>query len=205
MPALLRAAEPNGASDLPASSLKPPRGEILPSFWEQHGTWIILGGIVILTLLATAIWLLLRPKPPVPISPAVQARTALEPLRQQREDGAVLSRTSQILRRYLTASFGLAPGEYTTGEFCRELGRNKEIGPALAGPVTEFLRACDFRKFAPESGAAGTEFGAVARALSLIEQAETRLGDLRPAAASNTNGPKVSAPPEQPASLASEA
>src|SRR5690349_10710498 len=61
------AAETNGASDLPASSLQPPRGEIPPSFWEQYGTWIILASLLLLCWIALGVWLMARPKPLVPV------------------------------------------------------------------------------------------------------------------------------------------
>ena len=66
---------------------------------------------LLLALVALAVWWLTRPKPPVVVPPEVQARQALEPLRQQAEDGAVLSQVSQILRHYVSAAFALPPGE----------------------------------------------------------------------------------------------
>jgi hypothetical protein len=183
----LLAAAPDGTSDLPASSLKPPRGEIQPSFWEQHAGLIVVGATISLSLLAAAIWLLLRPRAPLPPVPAAeQARRQLEPLRQQAEDGALLSRTSQILHAYLAGAFGVAEAELTTAELCQAVGRNPEIGADLAREISEFLRESDVRKFAP--GPPAPPAGAIAKALAIIDRAESRRLQ------GKTSVPAVSAP-----------
>ena len=58
----------------------------------------------------------------------VQARAALEPLRGQSENGALLSRVSQILRHYVAAAFDLPPGELTTVEFCGAIASHTRGG-----------------------------------------------------------------------------
>jgi hypothetical protein len=173
---LTLAADTNVDSELPTSSLLPPRGEIPPSFWEQYGTWIVLGAVLFLLLLAFVVWLIIRPKPPVLVPYAVQARQELEPMRQLPEDGNLLSRTSQILRRYVAAMFGLPPGELTTTEFCQVILNDPKIGAELARETSEFLRGCDVRKFAPWPSEPPP--GAVSRALGIIDGAERRLAEL---------------------------
>ncbi len=160
--------------------LRPPRGEIPPSLWEQHGPWLVAGAVLILVLLAAGLYLLLRPKPPVPVPPGRQAREALEPLRQQPETTAVLVRVSQVVRRYFIAAFALPPGELTTTEFSRALQSNPQVGPELSRSSVEFLRQCDQRKFAPQPPA--PPLGAVGQALHLLEQAEARRNELALAA-----------------------
>jgi len=86
--------------------------------------------ILLLALVSAAAWFLTRPKPPVVVPPDVQARLALEPLRQQPEDGVLLSRVSQILRHYVGAAFDLPPGELTTAEFCHAIDGHTQIGPS---------------------------------------------------------------------------
>ena len=125
-------------------------------------------------------WLLLRPKPPATVPSEVRARQELEPLRHQPEDGALLSRVSQVLRHYVTAAFDLPPGELTTTEFCRVIANHAPVGPELSAALGEFLRLCDRDKFSPPAPA--PPFGAVAQALKLIEIAEGRRAQLRPAA-----------------------
>src|SRR5262249_52431622 len=143
------AAATNDGPELPSSSLRPPRGEISASFWEQYGLWVVLGAVLALGTFAALIWLLVRPRPPVPIPPAVQAREELEPLKQKPEEGFLLSDISQILRHYLAAVFPLPSGELTTTDLSRSIVQDQQIGPELGSEVIEFLRACDLRKFAP--------------------------------------------------------
>jgi len=175
------AAGTNDGPELPSSSLRPPRAEILPTFWEQYGLWVIFGAVFALAVFATLVWLLVRPRPPVPIPPAVQARKELEPLKQKPEEGILLSQISQILRHYLAAVFPLPRGELTTTDLSRSIIQDQKIGPELGGEVIEFLRACDLRKFAPAPPP--TPLDAVSRALGLIDRAEKRLNDLNRLAA----------------------
>jgi len=177
-------AAPGGDSDLLASNevprLRPVRGEIPPTFWEQYGGWVVAGAVVFLVGGGTLAWYLGRPAPSTPIPPEVAARQALEALRARAEDGRVLSQVSQVLRRYLAAVFRLPPAELTTTEFCRELAGSQPVGPELAGAVSSFLRRCDERKFAPS--APGAALDAATSALGLVGQAEERRAQLAKAA-----------------------
>lgn len=158
-----------GQDELP--KLNPPLGEIPPSYWELHGNTVTGLCVVALLLVGLGVWLLLRPKPVVPVPPAVEARKALEALTNRPEDGAVLSRVSQVLRHYIQAAFELPPGELTTAEFCRQMEGQERIGNELSGTIAKFLHQCDDRKFAPTSQ---PELGAVAQARCLLEQVESR-------------------------------
>lgn len=157
-------------NDLPP--LRPPHAEIPPTFWEQHTTSVGLVGFALLALLGIAIWFATRPKPPVVVPPEVQVRGELESLRKLPEDGRVLSRVSQAVRRYFGAAFALPPGELTTAEFCRAIAGNDQIEPDLSAAIGDFLRRCDERKFAPDAPPQPT--GAAEYALKLVEQAEGR-------------------------------
>ncbi len=174
--ALLCAAATNAPDQIPP--LRAPRGELPPGFWEEYGLLVVVGSVLAATLLAIAAWFLARPKPVAPLAPDVVARQALGPLVRQAEDGAVLSGVSQILRRYLTAAFGLPPEELTCTEFCGALRRCEEAGPELSAAIAEFLRLNDERKFAP--GAAQPASGAAEQALNFIEASEQRLARQRP-------------------------
>jgi hypothetical protein len=175
---LAAATNAPGPDDIPP--LRPPHAEMPPTFWEQHGFWVILVGVLLLALVGAAAWFLLRPKPPAGVPPEIQARQALEPLRPQPEDGPLLSRVSQVLRHYVGAAFNLPPGELTTAEFCRALAAHSPIGAELSAALGEFLRQCDQRKFSPPAPA--PPLSAVAQALKLIELAEARRAELRRAA-----------------------
>jgi hypothetical protein len=197
---LLLGADP--ASALPdtntISKLRPPRGEIPPTFWEQYGWWVVVGVVLLAAFAGGLVWFLLRPRPPVLVPPHVRARQMLEPLRQRAEDGVVLSRVSQALRYYVAAAFVLPPGEMNTSEFCRAIAGQEELGPQLSGAIQDFVRQCDVRKFAPLPGApppmpATPPVSAVTQALRLIEQAESRLAAVRQAA-SQAATPKSGGP-----------
>jgi hypothetical protein len=165
-------------NDIPP--LRPPHAEIPPTFWEQHTASVGLVGFALLALMGVAIWLTTRPRPPVIILPEVQARGDLESLRKLTEDGRVLSKVSQAVRRYFGAAFALPPGELTTAEFCRAMAANDQVGPELSTTTSDFLRRCDERKFAPNAPPAAT--GAAEYALKLVEQAEQHREQLRQAA-----------------------
>ena len=166
------AATTNSSAPDTVPPLRPPHAEIPPTFWEQHGLWVVIAGILLLALVGAAAWFLTRPKPPAVVPPEVQARQALEPLRQQPEEGVLLSRVSQILRHYVAAAFNLPPGELTTAEFCRAIVGHDQIGLELSAALSEFLRQCDQRKFSPSAPA--PPLSAVAQALKLIDQAQIR-------------------------------
>jgi hypothetical protein len=176
-PSLL-AAQPlfAAATNAPANDeippLRPPHAEIPPTFWDQYSVWIILAGVLVVGLMGLAAWFLSRPKPPIVVPPEVLARKALEPLRQQVEDGALLSRVSQVLRHYVAAAFDLPPGEFTTAEFCGAITGHPLIGSELSAALSAFLRLCDQDKFSPPAPV--PPLSAVAQALKLIDQAEAR-------------------------------
>jgi len=177
-------AQTNGVSGDPIPPLLPPRGEMPPTLWEQYGVLLVVGGFFTLVLLSGAIWLITRRKPGKVIPAVVEARATLEALRQTPEDGALLMRVSQVLRRYVAASFTMPKEELTTSEFCEALAAAEQVKPDLCSEVARFLKECDVRKFAPASASATVrDFGAVPQALKLIAQVEAHLEHIRQTAA----------------------
>ena len=152
------------------STLIPAYGEILPTFWEQNGTIVIIDVIVFLAVAGTVVWEIFRPKPAPVLPPEKIAREALTRLQAQPEDGKLLSAVSQVLRRYIGAAFDFPGGEMTTAEFCTAISRHEKIGPELAQTISSFLRECDVRKFAPANLV--TPLNAANRAVELISIAE---------------------------------
>jgi hypothetical protein len=150
--------------------LRPPHDELQPSFWQLHGSWIIAVAVLALVVLALFIAWLMRPKPEEITPPEILARRELEALRGRAEDAALVVEVTQILRRYILLAFGLAPDELTTTEIRQTLQHSAPVGPELAAAITEFLRECDERKFAPTPPPPQT--GVVDRALRLLEQVE---------------------------------
>ena len=172
-----RAATNISAGDGDLAKLRPPRGEIPPTFWERYSIWIIASSLVFLALLGIIVWIVTRPKPPIIVPAEIRAKQALGSLLTKPEDGLLLSKVSQILRHYTAEAFALPPGELTTTEFCRLIASHEGIGPELAGTISEFLRRCDERKFTPAPPTA--PMTAAATALRLVETAQGRLAELR--------------------------
>ena len=142
---LLLAQTPTNA--LPA--LAPPYGEIPPTFWERHGTVILVAGIALIALAVLILWKLFQPKPPVILPPEVLAREALSKLLDQPEDGRLLSNVSQILRRYVIAAFELPAAELTTTEFCAALAASEKIDRNWLRPFLVFCESVTSGNFHP--------------------------------------------------------
>lgn len=158
----------SGTNALP--TLLPPYGKIAPTFWEQHGAALLVGGVIFLALAATVVWLILKPGLQPVLPPAIIARKALEKCRARAEDGTVLTEVSQTLRRYVGAVFEFPPGEFTTAEFCAELERNEKVAPQLTSAISNFLRECDETKFSP--AASSVPLNAANRALEFVALTE---------------------------------
>ncbi len=154
-----------------ASSLRPPRAELVPSFWEQHGWQILLALAVALGGILIWVKWLRRPDPAIITPPGVIARSALELLRGRVEDAGLVAEVSRVLRRYVIASFCLPPEELTTSELEKALQSHAQATPELAAGIIAFLRRCDEAKFAPVPSA--SHLGAVASALDLLEKIGT--------------------------------
>jgi hypothetical protein len=157
--------------------LAPPLPELPPTFWEQNGSTVLLIALAAFVVATIVAIIALRPKPVSFVPPEIVARRSLDELRSRAEDGAVLSRVSQILRRYFIAVFALPPGEYTTAEFCRAISANEKIGGDLSTGVSNFLRACDKEKFSVSE--LPPILSATDHALKLIELAEMRRAQIK--------------------------
>jgi hypothetical protein len=170
-------AATNSESENEILKLNPPYAELPPTFWEQYGTWMVFGAVLLLVLVGLAVWWVLRPKPSIPVPIDILTRKELEALRQRPEDGQVLSQVSRVLRRYVVGAFALPPDELTTSEFCQVIASHEKIGPDLATRISEFLHQCDELKFAP--AILTSPMSAAARAMELVELGEARRAHLR--------------------------
>src|ERR1044071_3810304 len=137
--------------------LRPPHGEIPPTFFEQHSSLVVVSGLGLLALLCAGVFFVRRTRPHVTVPPEVQARATLESIRNNAETGAVLSTVSRSLRRYLIAG-------------------NHSIVPELAGEISDLLQRGDERKF--RISADPQPLGAVSQAFRIIEICEGRLTEL---------------------------
>ena len=172
---LLMAATNPPLDEIPA--LRRPRGEIPPGFWEQHGGAVIAGSVVCLALIGIGIWFARRQRPAVVVPDDIEAKNALEPLQNQPENGMLLSRVSQILRRYLSRVASLGPEEKTTSEFCATILKTNSIDPQLLKSMCDFLVQCDERKFGRV--AVSEPLDAVRFALRSIDAVEAHLAKER--------------------------
>ena len=177
------ASDPNSPEELP--KLRPPKTEIPPTFWEQHGSWVVAGIVTVLVILAVLVWFLTRPRSVAPIPPETKAREALAKLNQRPETGALLSGVSQIVRHYFTEAFSLPAQEFTTSELSERIQGHEQIGPELAQATVRFLRQCDERKFAPVTPSTPAR-SSVVEANQLLDQAEARRAELRRLAAAQS-------------------
>lgn len=161
------------------SVLVPPYGELPPTIPEQlqavtaqHPISVALAGLGTIALAVLGVWLVFRPRSATSVPPAVQAQQKLDTLRRQPEDGAVLSRISQVVQNYFIAAFQLPPGELTTTEFSDSLSGHEAIGKDLSMAVIRLLRDCDDRKFSTARALAPLD--AANQGLKLVAQAEQR-------------------------------
>jgi hypothetical protein len=182
-------AQTNSATTNAPLKLLPPLDEMPPTFWEQNAAVILFATIGVAALLAFFLWLAVRPKPKIMVSPEIQARAVLHQLSAQPEDGAMLSRVSQVVRNYFSAAFQCSPGELTTTEFCREISGNEKIGAELSAATANFLREADTRKFS--QSASSEILDAANQALNLVAQAEQRRAQLREISETQINQPRA--------------
>lgn len=166
LPMAALAAETNA---LPA--LVPAYPEIPPTFWEQHKAIIVVGVVLFFIAQFFTLYRVLARVPTRAESPESQARTALQRLLDEPEDGRLLSDVSRILRGYFGRRFQMPGEEATTAEFISALEHNGKIMPSLGEKVSSFLRQCDARKFSPSPPL--EQLDAVAQALDLVNEAET--------------------------------
>jgi len=154
----------------PPPTLRPPRGEIGPTYWEQHSSLIIIGASVAVVVLTALIILVTRPKRYRSEPPEVLARRGLTALVNRPEDGALIMEASRIFRRYVIFAFNLPPVELTTAELNQTLQSSPKADSALVTGIAEFLRQCDEEKFAPLSNP--PRLHTVLRALELLDKIE---------------------------------
>ena len=152
--------------------LKPPRGQLPPTFWERHQVLVRTGTGCLLAGVAGLVWYIRRSLPAPVIPPALQAQRQIEAASQETDSGLVLSQLSRILRRYVAMTFGLPNGEMTTNEFISAAYACNDIGPSLAERLAVFLRACDERKFSPNPPETAAD--PITEALKLVAEGEQR-------------------------------
>lgn len=172
-----------GPNEIPP--LRPAKPEIVPGFWEEHSTWLVLAGLVVVGVVILAVRIGLRPKPEIPIPPATEARQALDSLSSTSNHATLLADVSAILRRYFIARFELGREQLTNTELSTSVREHPKIAPDLADRAVALLQDMEQRRFgsAPNT----VERTAVQSAVELIDRTEECLTP--PAAAPPSNRP----------------
>ena len=151
-------------------ALAPPYPEMPPSFWEQHKVAVAIGVLLFIAAQFFTLYKVMMRLQPRVEPPENLARTILNRLLDEPEDGKLLSEVSRVLRRYFASVFQTPGAEATTAEFISELAMNPKITPDLAQKLASFLRECDARKFSPAHSASPLD--AAERALDFVNEAE---------------------------------
>jgi len=139
--------------------------------------WIVagvVGGLALVALGGTLVWLRMRPKPPPPPVPAdVAARAAWSRARSSElDDHALALALSEILRTFIQQVTGFPAMSRTSREILGWARSSELLGPDLRTQAGRVLEATDRLKFAREGGGEGffdaleTDFLAVVAALS---------------------------------------
>lgn len=143
---------------------------------KQNRLWV---AAVILPLLALAALIFLRKKKsaPEPEIPAwIAAQNELDALRNEITSGrtsaiAVVTRLSDIVRRYLSRRFGLSADAMTSQEFFASTERaDSPLAAKHKQFLREFLSAADLIKFAGVAASADQAHTALDRATALVRE-----------------------------------
>jgi hypothetical protein len=174
------AARPSSAPAPAAGSATAPDIHDLHSlapltFWERHGTEVIVYGLLGATLLAVGLWFFLHKKPVPPLTPYERAMRELQfarGLRDTGQDKVFAIAASDAVRHYLENAYQMPAPERTTEEFLQVAASHAWLHGELTTLLRRFLEFCDLAKFA------GQQFGAEEReqllnaAREFIEAAE---------------------------------
>jgi hypothetical protein len=150
--------------------LKPPRGAIPATLWEQHGMTLAFLGAIVLVLVIAIVRRLRQPKPVIIPTPADIARSELDALRGCENAALVNTEAARVLRRFLIAKFGLAGPGLTADEITSHLPMDE----TLASNLHFFLHQCDVANFAPAAPTPAAD-SVIEHARELIDSIERKL------------------------------
>ena len=192
----------NAPAPAPASATGPDIHDLhslVPlTFWERHGTEIIISSILAVAVIALILWLLFRKKPVVSLTPYQLALQELEfarGLRDTGQDKIFAISASDAVRRYLENAYQMPAPERTTEEFLQVVTNHVWLQGELTALLRRFLEFCDLAKFA------GQQFGAEEReqllnaAREFIETAEKLRQPATTSASASAMAPAVKAQP----------
>jgi hypothetical protein len=131
------------------------------TFWERHGVEVVIYGIAGTALLALGLWLLLRKKAALPLTPYQRALQDLQfahGLQDTGQDKVFAIAASDAVRRFLESAYHMPAPERTTEEFLQVATNHIWLQGELTTLLRRFLEFCDLAKFA------GQQFGVEERA-----------------------------------------
>lgn len=124
----------------------PPKGEILPSFWESYG-WL---AALLISAFALILVFISRKRVPAPFvtpSPDAIARQRLAELPNRPSTPEDALKIAHALREYLIAVFFITGEAMTTEELLPLLARQRGLAPNLLAQIETLLRDCDHIAF----------------------------------------------------------
>ncbi len=193
---------PASAAPAAAATAAPPAPDIrdihdpIPlTFWEQHGLQIAVGTPLAVLLLGFLLWLVLRKKAKIPLTPIERARLELAAARVEIATGgdkAFAVQVSDTVRRYLEDACRMPAPERTTEEFLVEAAKHPWLRGELTDLLRKFLEWCDLAKFAGQQFGQPQREQLLAAAAQFLEAAENHL---HPPAKNAPTKPSPSAPP----------
>ncbi len=191
-PAHSAAANPAGTADIhDLHSLVP------LTYWERNGVLIISSSVAVVILLALSLWLLLKKKPPVRLTPFQMALRDLEkarPLAEAGQDKAFAIAASDAVRHYLENAYRMPAPERTTEEFLLEAARHAWLRGELEAKLRRFLEFCDLAKFAGQQLGGPEREQLLAAARAFLDTAEKLREPPAPAKAGSPPPVKKPAP-----------
>jgi len=153
--------------------LEPPRDLLRPDFWEQYGTLVLVGGLLVLSFIAFLVSRWMQPEPLVMETPLQAVRRVLHQLCKEPKNPDIASQSSRALKRYIQGRLKLMPGEMTTREIREAIHFRKELPEALVSKLESFFEQCDQWSFSTLPPADSLD--PVETALSLVDQVESAL------------------------------
>ncbi len=128
--------------------LRPMEELLPPTFREQHGSAILLMGLLALVVSMATVWWRRRVRPTVLQPPVAVALEALRKLESEPENGALACSVLQVLRRYFAGVMPKWPHrDLTAEEMVLQLNLDSFLHPELINEITALLRRCEQRQF----------------------------------------------------------
>jgi hypothetical protein len=190
-PPRITLAPPPGAANPPAAASPANTEDIRDlhdlahlTYWERNGTLIIASSVAGIILFTLTLWLLLRKKPAMRLTPyqvALRKLDAARAMTAEGQDKVFAIAASDAVRDYLEKAYHMPAPERTTEEFLLEAARHAWLRGELAALLRRFLEFCDLAKFA------GQQFGPTER-----EQLLSAASDFLDAAEKNRQPPSAS-------------